>query len=293
MVSVKGRSIIVWFLLPALLIYTLFTIAPLAGTVAMSFTDWPGFAGAPLKFNGLANYQRLFADAEFWRSMTNLIQFVVVSVAIHIPVGLLLATLLSNIARGYRFFRTSFFMPFVMPLTAVSLLWCIILLPNDQGLLNAILNSVGLGAAAHGWLIEPGIAMISLAMVNGWVSTGFFTTILFAGIMQIPQSITESAILDGAGPIKRFATITMPLLRPVIGTCLILDLTGSIKVFDLVFVMTKGGPNGLTQLPTTYMYDEAFKNHHFGVGSAAAVAIIVLSLIATILSVRLVKDESN
>jgi ABC-type sugar transport system permease subunit len=290
MVSVKGRSIIVWFLVPALLIYTVFQIVPLLGTLAMSFTSWAGFAGAPLKFNGLTNYRKLLTDPEFWHSMKNLVWFVIVSVGIHIPVGLVLAALLASIKKFYRFFRTAFFMPFVFPLTAVSLLWCIILFPNN-GVLNAILKAIGLGSLQHGWLIESGTAMTTLALVNGWVSTGFFTTILFAGMMQIPESMHEAARLDGAGAIRRFFTITIPLMRPVIGTCLILDLTGSIKVFDLVFVMTKGGPNGLTRLPTNYMYDEAFKFDHFGTGSAAAIAILVLSLGATLLSMRMVGKD--
>ena len=291
MANTKGkRRLLAALILPALLIYFLFEFVPMIGTFIFSFFEWPGIFGVSPTFVGLRNFKELLQSPAVGLAFKNMGWFVIGSLAIHITLGLLMASLLASGCRGSKLFKAVYFMPNIFPLTAVALLWYFIYFPNN-GLLNAVLSSIGLESLAHAWLVDASTALNAVIVVNGWVSTGFFMTILFAGIVQIPDSLYEAAKVDGANAVQRFFQVTVPGLRSVLKTCLILDLTGTIKVFDLIFAMTNGGPNGLTHLPTTLMYYESFKYDHYGLGSAIAVAIILVSLLATLLSMIFVRDQ--
>ncbi len=290
MTKTKKRGLLLALILPAFLVYFLFEFIPMIGTFVFSFFEWNGIFGVAPEFVGLQNFRDLVSDPDVQLAFKNIIWFVLGSIAIHIPLGLLLASLLASGCRGMKAFKAIYFMPNIFPLTAVALLWYFIYFPNN-GLLNAVLSAIGLENLTHAWLIDSSTALGAVIVVNGWVSTGFFMTILFAGMMQIPENLYEAAKVDGANALQRFFHITVPSLKNVIKTCLILDLTGTMKVFDLVFAMTNGGPNGLTHLPTTLMYSESFKYDHYGLGSAIAVAIIIISLLATLLSMVLLRDK--
>jgi len=169
-------------------------------------------------------------------------------------------------------------------------MWYFILFPNG-GVLNNLLTALGLESWTRNWLIDKDTAMTWVIVVTGWVSTGYYTTIFFAAITGLPDEILEAAALDGATGLKKITRIVLPMIWESVKTSVILVVTGILKTFEIVFIMTQGGPNGLTQVPVTLMYYEAFKYDHYGRGSAIAVVVFLMSIGLTIISLRLMNRE--
>ncbi|SHJ11122.1 carbohydrate ABC transporter membrane protein 1, CUT1 family [Clostridium amylolyticum] len=276
----KDKSKLLLFLLPALIIYVVFLIMPMFGALYFSMADWNGILGTPIKFVGLQNYLSVFKDPGFILSLKNMGRMVFFSVLFHTPIALLLAVAINTKCRGYRFFKVMYFVPTIFPLTAIGLLWYFIFMPN--GSLNSLLEMVGLAEMAKGWLIDSSTAMNTIIFVNIWAGIGYYMVILIAGLTTIPDEVYEAAAIDGATSAKKFFYITIPMLKPILSMCVLMDIIGTVKVFDLIFVMTEGGPNGLTNLPTTLMYYEAFRYDNYGRGSAIGVIILVIALVLTI-----------
>lgn len=289
--NTKTKLIVFSFLLPALLIYIVFQILPIIGGVFFSFMDWNGIGGSELKFNGVQNYVNAFKNADFLLSLKNMLKMVVFSVLFHTPVALLMAVAINTKCRGYRIFKALYFVPTVFPLTAIGLMWYFVFMPT--GAFNSLLKAVGLGSMAGPWLVNQSSAMNTIVFVNVWAGVGYFMVILLAGLTTIPDDIYEAAAIDGVNGISKFFQITVPMLKPTIFMCILLDIIGSVKVFDLVFAMTGGGPNGLTNLPTTLMYNEAFKYSHYGLGSAIGIIIMVICLVGTMISNKLMATKND
>lgn len=275
----KEKCKVFLFLVPALLIYILFMIIPMLGSFYFSLVDWNGIKGSSLTFVGLKNYLEVFSSAEFILSLKNMLRMVILSVLFHTPIALLLAVAINNKFKGYRVFKAIFFVPAILPLTAIGLLWYFIFMPN--GTLNSFLKLIGCQGMTTAWLVNKSTALNTVIFVNIWIGIGYFMVILLAGLTTIPDDIYEAAAIDGVTPTKKFFYITIPMLKPIINVCILMDIIGTIKVFDLIFVMTEGGPNGLTHLPTTLMYFEAFRYDHYGVGSAIGVIILIIALLMT------------
>ncbi len=278
----KTRLFILLFILPALIIYTMFQIIPLFGAVYFSLSEWNGIAGSAIEFVGFKNFANIFKDANFILSLKNMAKMVIFSVLFHTPIALLMAVGIYSAKRGGRLFKAIYFVPTVFPLTAVGLLWYFIFMPN--GSLNSLLEVVGLKDLVTPWLVNEKTAMNTIIFVNIWAGLGYYMVILLAGLSTISNDVYEAAALDGVNPVTKFFYITVPLLKPIIKMCILMDIIGTIKVFDLVFVMTEGGPNGLTNLPTTLMYQEAFKYDHYGTGSAIGIILLIICLIGTLCS---------
>lgn len=278
----KTRLFILLFILPALIIYTMFQIIPLFGAVYFSLSEWNGIAGSAIEFVGFKNFENIFKDANFILSLKNMAKMVIFSVLFHTPIALLMAVGIYSAKRGGRLFKAIYFVPTVFPLTAVGLLWYFIFMPN--GSLNSLLEVVGLKDLVTPWLVNEKTAMNTIIFVNIWAGLGYYMVILLAGLSTISNDVYEAAALDGVNPVTKFFYITVPLLKPIIKMCILMDIIGTIKVFDLVFVMTEGGPNGLTNLPTTLMYQEAFKYDHYGTGSAIGIILLIICLIGTLCS---------
>lgn len=289
--NTKTKLIVFSFLLPALLIYIVFQILPIIGGVFFSFMDWNGIGGSELKFNGVQNYVNAFKNADFLLSLKNMLKMVVFSVLFHTPVALLMAVAINTKCRGYRIFKALYFVPTVFPLTAIGLMWYFVFMPT--GAFNSLLKAVALGSMAGPWLVNQSSAMNTIVFVNVWAGVGYFMVILLAGLTTIPDDIYEAAAIDGVNGISKFFQITVPMLKPTIFMCILLDIIGSVKVFDLVFAMTGGGPNGLTNLPTTLMYNEAFKYSHYGLGSAIGIIIMVICLVGTMISNKLMATKND
>lgn len=278
----KARKGVFLFLLPALIIYVVFQIIPIIGSIYFSVVDWNGIAGSAPQFVGLKNYLQAFQSADFILALKNMAKMVIISVLFHTPIALLMAVAINTKCKGYRIFKALFFVPTVFPLTAVGLMWYFIFMPT--GSFNALLDAIGLSNLVTPWLVDPATAMNTIIFVNVWAGVGYYMVIILAGLTTIPEDVYEAAAIDGATSVTQFFKITVPMLKPILSMCIMMDIIGSVKVFDLVFAMTGGGPNGLTNLPTTLMYNEAFKYNHYGVGSAIGIIIMLICIAGTVVS---------
>lgn len=276
-----GAAAIV-MILPAAILFALFFLTPFLKGLWLSLHSWDGFS--PPRFIGLANYGRLFGDQVFLGALRNNLIFVVVVVVMKNVLGLAVALLLDRALFGRAFFRAAAFVPVTMSFVAVGLLWSWIYNPVF-GLLNAALDLVGLSALRMSWLGDADIALYSVIAVDIWKWVGFHAVIYLAGLRTIPADLYESATMDGAGPVQRFWHVTLPMLVPVIFVNTLLAFSGAfVRNFDIVYVLTKGGPNHATEVVLTDMVTRAFTNGQLGYASAMG---YVLFLIVGLLSVGL------
>jgi ABC-type sugar transport system permease subunit len=286
-----GRHVIFLFLLPVGLIYLLFMVLPILGTIGFSFFNWSGIQGVKLEFVGLDNYLSMFESPEFGQSVVNILWFVALSVFLQVPIGYALAFLINGTKRFIRFFKASFFIPMILPITATSILWRFILYPNDSGVLNRAMIAMGLPSVQ--WLIESSTALNCLIGVTAWSSVGYYMIIGLAALTGVPKELLEAATIDGAGRFTKILRITLPLIRESIILSITMVTSGVFRIFDVVFVMTDGGPAGLTNVPATLMYNESFKFNHFGMGSAISVVIFAMSLGAALLNNGLLRRDEG
>jgi raffinose/stachyose/melibiose transport system permease protein len=265
-------------------------LLPILGSFYFSFFKWPGISEVPLQYVAFQNYTDLLGKPEFWQALKNVTWFVTLSLLTQLPGGFILALLLSTYIRGHKVFKTIFFTPIILSTTAIALVWYFILFPNN-GVLNMMLTSLGLQSWTRGWLIDRHTAMTSIILITAWVSLGYYMTITFAAITGIPDSIHDAVKIDGATGLRRVFGIIVPMVWESLKISVVLIITGILKVFDIIFVMTEGGPNGLTHVLTSLMYYEAFKYGHYGTGSAISTIVFLLSITLTLLSLRLMARE--
>lgn len=262
------------FLGPAALLYVPFVLKPLAETFELSVFAWNGVA--PKKdFVGLANYIQALGDPIFWTSLGNNLFWVITSIVLPMATGLVIAVLLSNVKRGQRLYSGVFFMPVVLNLIIVGLVWGIIYNPLI-GPLNQFLRAIGLGQFAIGWLGERHFATPAIMVAGAWTYFGFCAVIFLQGLRTLDREQIEAATIDGAGPLRRFRSIIVPALSPQVTLLVVMSIIGSFKVFDIVYVMTKGGPNHASEVIATYMYWQSFMNGSVGYGAALAVLLTVV-----------------
>jgi raffinose/stachyose/melibiose transport system permease protein len=288
----RNKLFIYSFLAPAFLIYTALAVVPIVQSINFSFYSWPGIRRIPMKFNGLANYAEMFTSPRFWLSIKNVMWFILMNLIFQIILGYGLALLLSRCWKGYKAYKVAFFLPVVLPLTASALLWKFIYFPNNIGVLNQFLYLLKLDGLTTAWLVNSKTALNAVIAANVWTGFGYHVVIGFAALSGIPDSVMESAGMDGANAFQRLAYFTLPMIWESVKISMVLIITGSMKNFDIVFVMTEGGPNGLTHVPSTLLYYEAFKYEHYGLGSAIAVFILVASLSLALVTMRLMQREA-
>ena len=277
-----------WYLLPALGIYAVFVILPIADAFRLSLYQWPSAVAEPV-FSGAANFAVLLGDAVFRSALWHNALLLVLSLAVQLPVALGLAVLLSYPIRGRWFFRTVFFAPMVMPSVAIAVLWMYVYLP-EQGLLDSVIRLFDRGFGGN-WLGGPGTAMGCVFVAICWRYVGFHMVLYMAGIAAIPEELYEAARIDGASEWQAFRYITVPMLRPVIAVSATLSVIGSLKYFDLVYMMAGGAPERSRELMATYIYRLAFENNlgRFGYGSAAAVALFLIAFAAAAFMMKVVR----
>ena len=268
------------FLAPALAVYAVFLIYPVVQSGVLSFSSWAG-PGRPSVPVGLANYRELFDDPIFWRALGNTAVLLVVSVFIQLPIGLGLALIVASARRGRRFWRGVFFIPTLMSTVAVAILWRFVYSP-DYGIINGFLRAVGLEGLTQGWLGQTSTALAAVIGANVWQWAPFYMIIYIAALVGLDHEVYEAAALDGADGWQKFWYITLPLLRPVLFTTSILSLAGSIKAFDLVYIMTDGGPSNSTELLATYMFRQGFTNYRLGYASTIAMVMFLITLVLTV-----------
>jgi raffinose/stachyose/melibiose transport system permease protein len=263
------------FLAPALLLYGLLVIAPVFQAVYYSGFRWNGL-GPLTDFVGLDNFRRAFSDRVFTDAIGHNGVIIVLSLILQLPFALGAAVILNQRLRGRALLRILFFVPFVMSEVITAVIWQLILRP--AGLADRTLDAAGLGVAVQEWLADPSIVLYTLFVVISWKYFGFHMILFLAGLQQIPRELEEAAIIDGASPVQRFRYVVLPLLGPTVRISAFLSIIGALQLFDLVWVMTGGGPVHASDTMAVYMIDWGFKRFQFGYASAVAVIMLVISL---------------
>jgi raffinose/stachyose/melibiose transport system permease protein len=268
------RATIIAFLTPALVLYVLLALVPIFQGAFYSGFDWNGLE--PLEhFVGLQNYRDALADPVFLGALRHVLVILVLSLVLQLPFALGLAVLLNERMRGRALLRLFFFLPFVLSDVITAIVWRLLLQPG--GLVDHSLDAAGLEGLVQLWLADPDIVLYTVFVVVSWKYFGFHMILLLAGLQQIPYELEEAAALDGAGRVQTFRYITLPLLGPTIRICVFLSIIGSLQLFDLVWVMTGGGPVGASHTTVTYMLERGFERSQFGYGSAVAVIAFLIS----------------
>ncbi|WP_248930974.1 carbohydrate ABC transporter permease [Paenibacillus hamazuiensis] len=270
------RRFTVLGLLPSVAIYLLFVFVPVIWSAYYGFFDWKGIGAA--KFIGIDNYVEVFHDPVFWRALKNNVIFVLASVFGQVPIALILAIVLHKNTLLQRFLRSAVFIPMVLSTVVIGMIWQYIYHPQI-GILNFLLDRIGLGSWKLQWLSDPNIAIFSMVPPLVWSFVGLYLIIFVSAFQNIPGDIHDAALIDGASGARKLISITLPMIWSTIQVAIVLCISGSLKSFDLVYVMTKGGPAHATELLATYMYNSTFSSYRYGYGSAISTSIILLSLL--------------
>ena len=274
------------WVLPALVLLLVFVYYPIVDNLRLSLFSWNAFSVAPT-FVGLDNYRTAFQDPIFWTALRNNTVFAIVSLVFQVGFSLVLAALLEEFVhqRLRGILRTIYFIPAVISITVAGILFSFLYNP-EIGLVNRLLEGVGLESWRHSWLGEPGTAMGSIIAMSQWQSIGYTAILFVVGIQRIPKEFHEAAKVDGAGPIRRFFSVTVPMVREMTTLIIILTISGAFLVFNEVMVMTAGGPSNSSQVLGTWLYRNAFLNDDMGYASAIATVIFLITL--TIGSVQII-----
>lgn len=263
------------YVLPAALMISVFFVSSVIYTFVVSFTDWDGLN--PAHWVGLKNYLSIFNEVTYITSLKNTFIWVVLSLILPVGLGLLLSILLQNI-KGKRFFKNLFYMPYAMSLTVVGVIW--IFLFSNSGI-NYLLTNMGLESWTKDWLRTPYVNTIAMVIAALWQGTGTNMLLFLVGLGSLPKDPFEAAAIDGANRFRMFWNITLPLLNPITIVVLGLALVNSFKTFDIIWVMTQGGPYRSSETLAVTMYRESFMLFHFGQGAAISILLTLLSILAS------------
>lgn len=281
-----------YFVVPALALYIAFFIVPSLTGVGYSFTDWNSYS-FDINLVGFDNFAHLFSPSERYLTyLTNTLIFAVVTIVLKTVIGLGLAVLLhEGVKRFVNFYRVLIYLPAVLPTLVVALIFKSILNPAT-GLLNTFLRGIGLDILAKGWLVDPKIALFSVIAVDTWKGVGFITIILLAGMQTIPRDYYEAAEIDGAGGWAQFWNVTIPMLMPAIVVVTVLNVLYGLRVFDIVYALTNGGPGYATEVIYTEIF-KAFSQGNYGVGTALSSVLFIILVFAGYFVIRLLERSSS
>jgi putative chitobiose transport system permease protein len=265
------------FMAPALIILFFFAVIPVVGSIPLAFCDYSVIGET--KFIGLANFTRAFKDPEFKIAIINSIIFVLIVPPIQI-LSILLAVLTNKKIRGISIFRVIYYIPVVTSMVAVAIIWGFLF--DSNGVINTLLMNWGLIEQPLGFKDSPDTAMLCIMFITVWQGLGYYMMLYLAGIQSIPAELEEAAMIDGASKFKAMVKVKIPLLKPYIWFCSLTSLISAVGVFDVVFVLTQGGPNNATMVINYYSYYKAFNDYEFGYSAAVG---LVLAVITTLLSI--------
>lgn len=276
---------------PALLCILCIAIYPVFQTIRISLFDMKLQFIAQTKFVGLDNYINLLSDSRYLLALLTTVKFTLISVSIELCVGVSMALLMNKAAKGIGLVRAAVLVPWAIPTSVSAVMWSF--LYNDQfGVINDILMRLGIIGSSRAWLGTSDTALGAIIFSDVWKTSPFMGLILLAGLQGISKELYEAGKVDGAGAIKQFFKITLPLLRPTILVALIFRTLDAFRVFDLVFVMTGGGPGNSTETLAVYTYKTLFRNLDFGQGSAIAILIFIFVFIFALFYIKLLDKES-
>lgn len=272
----SNKKIIALYVLPSILLIMGIIYIPIVLTGYYGLMKWDGVS--PMTFIGLDNYAQLVKDGDFWSSVGHSLLFVALS-TLSLAVYLLVAVVLSGKIKGANLFRKIYLIPMLLSSVAIAQLWLKIYHPTN-GILNSFLSSLGV-ENTPAWLSDPKLVLWAIFIPILWQYAGFYILIYYAALKNIPESLVEAARIDGANPWQIALRIKLPLISEVIKVTIVLAVVGSLKYFDLIYVMTDGGPNGASEVMASYMYHKAFRGFDFGYGSAIGFFLLVICMVAT------------
>lgn len=286
-----NKTAIAAFVAPSLILFGGIIFYSIIMSFRYSLLDWNGFGEGI--FVGFSNYAKMFQDKVFLRSAINSLLLGFVTLVTQLPLALLLALLLTSGIKGEGFYRTVFFIPMTLSSVVIGQLWLKIYNPN-YGVLNTLLGVLGLESLQRNWLGDVNTALFSAFVPIIWQNVGYHMLLLYTSINSISKDILEAAKLDGASGIKAARYITIPLVKPMLRTCAIFVVIGSLKAFDMIYVLTNGGPVHMTEVPSSLMFSSIFNLNKYGYGSAISIFIVVECIVMAVIlqKVFLVKEES-
>ena len=266
------------FLLPSVIGFFLFMAGPTVASFVIALTDWPLIRGA--SWTGIGNVREILTDRLFWVTLRNTGVYTFIKVPLNMILSLIVAVLLNRRMAGRTVYRVVFFLPMILSSVAVGMVWRPLLGSSDVGLVNRVLSLVGIGAVP--WLSSSTWAMPSLIGVAIWKEMGYFMVIFLAGLQGIPRTYYEAADIDGAGPVRSFFAITVPLVSPTTLFVFVTSIIGSFQIFDLSTILTGGGPGNATNTLVMYVYQAGFRFLRMGYASALAMVLFLIILILTV-----------
>lgn len=284
----SNKKAIFLFLFPAVLIIAVIVVIPIFMSFYYSLLQWDGLGKGI--FVGINNYKALISDARFINSIKNSLLYAAFSLLLQLPFSLLLAIIVSNVKYGEKFYRTIYFIPVIISSVVIGQLWQKIY-NGDYGLLNAFLGLFHING--QDWLGQENTALICAFVPNLWQYVGYHLLIMYAGIKSISPELNEAARIDGASRTQIAFHITIPVLKPILLVCVTFSMIGALKIFDLIYVLTSGGPFFTTEVPTIYMYKTIFDSFQYGYGSAISIFVILECLILTVVIRGLFRDKEE
>jgi ABC-type sugar transport system permease subunit len=285
----KNNKLLPYLLVTPYIIHLLVFVAfPVIFSIYLTFNKWNIIS--PMEFIGLGNFIRVFQDALFFKAIYNTLKFLIVHIPLQIVVALLLAEILNQKIKFRAFFRAAFFLPVVVSGVVVSMLWQQ-LYGFDSGILNRLLLTIGLGKV--GWLVDPDVAMVSIAIMATWKNVGLYVILFLVGLQTVPPQYYEAADLEGANHWQKFWYITLPMINPTIFMVVILSTIGGFSLFIEPYIMTGGGPLSSTLSAVLYIYKQAFTNYHMGYSATLGFFFAFIILLVVVIQKRFIeKGES-
>lgn len=275
----RRNTLVGWsFILPNFIGFAVLTLVPVVALFYLAFTSWNVFGAAD--WLGFDNFTRMFHDASFWTALKNTVYYTVFHIPLTLGVSLALALLLNRKMRGVSFFRTAAFFPYITSIVAIAVVWNMLFSPQ-YGPINHLLQVIGIDNPP-GWTTSADWSMPAVIIVGTWREMGYYMLLFLAGLQAIPPELYEAARMDGANAWQRFRNVTVPSLRPTTFFVTVMLTIGSFKVFDLILVMTNGGPGQSTLVLSQYIYQKGFVENQFGYASAISTVLFFICIAITV-----------
>jgi len=272
------------FVLPSLAVFAAFLVLPVVSVLGIALLRWTGFRIGDWQFVGLANFENLVGDPVFWSAFSHTVLFTVATAILLNVLGFGYALLIQSRLRGHAFAKAVLFLPVLLSPVVVGLMWSRIL--DAFGAVNQLISALAPETRPVLFLGSPDLVLPSIIVAIVWQFTGYNMLLYYAGLQKLPQEQLEAASIDGAGHWAAIRNVVIPSLYPVAATAILLNVIGGLRIFDLIYVMTRGGPNRGSEVMATYMYEQAFKFSDMGYAGAIAVVIVALSVVAAVLRLR-------
>lgn len=285
--ALSRKSLLPYLLVSPYLVFVgVFVLFPVGFCFLLTFHKWNIIS--TMKFIGVENYSRLFHDRLFWKAIGNTLKFLMLHIPLQLVVSLFLAQMLNQRIRAISFFRASFFMPVIVSGVVVTILWQQ-LFGFDSGMINRALAAIGLPRA--GWLVNPDLAIYSIAVMATWKNVGLYVILFLVGLQTVPPQYYEAAKLEGAGPWQRFYHITLPMINPTIFLVVVLSTIGGFSLFIEPYIMTGGGPLNQTLSAVLYIYKQAFQYYNMGYSATLGFFYAIMIMTVVILQKKFIEKE--